>query len=127
MDGRIGVGLLVGGLAVAGALRRGSRTTDPAGITVVRVTPHRVGFAGPAVVRSLSRGKAHDPHAIDRVEVILGAADASALRDPRVLLDAARVAAQPYVHHGFARIVSGVYPSSHPMGPRHLVRVEVSR
>jgi len=123
-DGRIWTGLALlaatGAAAARGSLARG------AGIVVVRVTPHRVGFAGAAVVRSMSRGRTHDPRAVDRVEVILGADDPAALRDPRAALDAAREAAQPHIHQGFARIVSQVYPGQAPHGPRHLLRIEVT-
>jgi hypothetical protein len=125
MDGRIGVALTLGALAVAGRLR-GSRSTDPSGIVVVRVEPHKVGFAGHQVVRSLARGKAHDPHAVKRVEVTLGADEPKALRNPPAVLAAAREAARPHLSHGHPRIASQVYPSSNPMGPRWLVRVEIT-
>ena len=106
-------------------LAQGSRSTDDS-ITVVRVTPHRVGFAGHAVVRNLSRGKPHDPHAVHHVEVLLEADDADTLRDPRRAHQVAREAAAMHgVRPGFARTVSGVYPAGGMGAPRWRVRVDV--
>ena len=103
----------------------GSRSTDDS-ITVVRVTPHRVGFAGHAVVRNLSRGKPHDPHAVHHVEVLLEADDADTLRDLRRVHQVAREAAAMHgVRPGFARTVSGVYPAGGMGAPRWRVRVDV--
>lgn len=95
-------------------------------VVVVSTTPHRVGFAGHAVVRNLSRGKPHDPRAIHHVEVILGSDDPALLRDDRKVHRAAQQAAAGHgISPGHARIASGVYPANGQAGPKYRVRVDV--
>ena len=124
-DGWVGVGLLVTALVFAGT--KGSRSAKPDEIVVVSVEPHRVGFASHQVVRSLSRGKIHDPRAIDRVEVVLGADDHQVLLKSHEVLEAAKVAARSHLGTaGWPRLVSQVFPRNHPRGPRYAIRVEVT-
>ena len=105
---------------------RGMSGEASTGIVVVSVTPHRVGFAGHAVIRSLSRGKPHDPRAIHHVEVTLGSDDPALLRDDRAVHRAAQQAAAGHgVSPGHARVASGVYPANGQAGPKYRVRVDV--
>ena len=103
-----------------------AKSGEPSSIIVVSVIPHRVGFAGHAVVRNLSRGKLHDPRAIHHVEVTLEAGDPDTLHDWRAVQQVAREAVAKHgIRQGFVRKVSGVYLES-PLGRlRWRVRVDV--
>lgn len=51
------------------ALRKGSRAEKEKPMRVVSVERHRAGFGGARMMRSLSRGRPHDPNEVVRVNV----------------------------------------------------------
>ena len=75
---------------------------------VLTVNPIRMGFAPNQVMKSMSRGKVHDPRAVSRVEVIIIGTDSVELQSQegrKLALQAAR----QYIAGRNARHASGVY------------------
>jgi len=108
--------------ATAGLLKikeRGSRSTS---LKVVATRANRVGMRPSAVMRSMSRGRVHDPRAISSVEVTL-AGTPDQLRSREAFELARELARRDMPGASYARVVSGIHKDR--MG-RAVCRYEVS-
>ena len=97
---------------------RGSKAKGT--LEVVRVTPIQAGFAGAHMMRSMARGRAHDPHQTVRVEVVItGTPD-------ELMSEAARtLSIQAARRHLFATWSQRVSDIHHDYQGRPVVRFEV--